>query len=429
MSGRLLVLVPDEAVQRIRAGGNWGRVTYQASDPDGVGAVIAVSNGSDPVMPTPLSPASHFLRSGDPRSGHRWYRVDADLHACWWRMRRVDGALPVDAFRSAVQSGWQNPSSSGAYVAVTHSLEARAKFPDVGVPEIAAWWISESGVTAVDIEVQTAGYGISQLLAHWPVEKLFDLTVVVVGLGSIGGATAHALASYGVGRLVLLDPDRLLSHNVVRHVGSSRFVGKRKVDVVKEQLNEGWPDTVVEALPLNVIADADQVRPILRRARLVLCAADGVAPRRVVSHLARRAKVDALMACVLQDGVTGELLRLRPWPGHGCLTCRREALVESGAMDPEPALDLGYGTGTTHRPMTAVGGDLHLLGQLAAKVAVATVLERCGVSGQTLPGEHALIGLQPQFGWAPPFDIHRSTEIRWLPHTPPRAGCPTCEAA
>jgi hypothetical protein len=92
-------------------------------------------------------------------------------------------------------------------------------------------------------------------------------------------------------------------------------------------------------------------------------------------------------------------------------------------------LDADYGTGTTHRPMTAVGSDLHLVGQLAAKVSVATLLERCGHPDQTLAGEHGVIGLRPQVGLAPPFDVDGSATIRWLPAKPPRPDCPTCEPA
>ncbi|WP_425559020.1 ThiF family adenylyltransferase [Kutzneria kofuensis] len=46
------------------------------------------------------------------------------------------------------------------------------------------------------------------------------------GAGSIGGAAAHALAAYGVGRLHLLDPDRLEWHNLPRHVCGEKHVGR-----------------------------------------------------------------------------------------------------------------------------------------------------------------------------------------------------------
>jgi hypothetical protein len=178
-------------------------------------------------------------------------------------------------------------------------------------------------------------------------------------------------------------------------------------------------------LRLNVIADADLMRPLFRRCGLVLCAADGVAPRRVVSHLARRAEKTAVLACVLMDGAFGEIIRLRPWPGRGCLLCQRAHLAQTGKMDPEPGLDSGYGTGTSHRPMTAVGSDLALVGQYAAKVAVATMLENAGHYDQRIEPDWILIGLRGELTAPEPFNLYPG-QVNWLPHVPSIRGCPTC---
>lgn len=193
----------------------------------------------------------------------------------------------------------------GGYLALTVSADVQASYPEVNIPDIAAWYVTTNGVEPVDLDVQVADRGIQQLAEYWPVADLAATSVLVVGAGSVGGAAAHALATYGVGHLTLLDPDRLLGHNLVRHLGDARHVGQHKVDVLKQQLGDLRPDTEVEALRLDVIDDAHWVRALLRRAHLVLCAADGVAPRRVVSHLARRANRDAVLACVLEDGGLG----------------------------------------------------------------------------------------------------------------------------
>jgi tRNA A37 threonylcarbamoyladenosine dehydratase len=54
--------------------------------------------------------------------------------------------------------------------------------------------------------------------AHWRRTGRQHLagTTVMVGMGSIGAAAFHALAAYGVGQLILVDPDRLRWHNLVR---------------------------------------------------------------------------------------------------------------------------------------------------------------------------------------------------------------------
>ena len=126
------------------------------------------------------------------------------------------------------------------------------------------------------------------------------------------------------------------------------------------------------------------------------------------------------------NGGYGEVLRV-PTPAIGCLLCARAELVRTGAMiNPEEHLDQAYGTGTRHLPMTAVGGDLMLVGQLAAKVCVATLLHARGFADQRLPGDHAVIALRPRLGMAEPFDMEFAGEIKWRHLPPPRDDCPTC---
>jgi molybdopterin-synthase adenylyltransferase len=94
-------------------------------------------------------------------------------------------------------------------------------------------------------------------------------------------------------------------------------------------------------------------------------------------------------------------------------------------MDPEPMLDSGYGTGAVHRPMTAVGSDLALVGQYAAKVAVATLLEYSGHYDQRIDGDWAVVGLRGDLRAPEPFRLSPG-EVRWLPHVASVPSCPTC---
>jgi hypothetical protein len=423
---KLILLVPRAAAAMIRDGGTWGYVAVRVSDAENAGYVRAVSVKPDMRLPVTLTPTTHFLNSGDDRPVGYWYRVQPELNAMWADLQRRRATLKLDGFAALVPTGFKTPGA-GAYIAITYAPDAETAFPGFRIADLAAWHVSAGGVEAVDIECEPEIFGNAQLADQWPADLLAATAVMVVGVGSIGGAAVHALAGYGIGRLLLVDPDRLRWHNLVRHVCGPAHVGKVKVSALRDDLELLRPGTTVEAYPLDVVADADQIRPLLSRTDMVVCAADGVAARRVVSHLARRAGRDAVLACVLENGGIGEVLRLRPWKDRGCLVCQRQALAAAGGIDPEPNLDAGYGTGTRHRPMTAVGPDLHLVGQFAAKTAVATLLERGGHPDQRLSGEHALLALRPQPGWAPPFDLARAGETRWLAASPPLPGCPTCE--
>jgi ThiF family protein len=264
------------------------------------------------------------------------------------------------------------------------------------------------------------------LAEHWPLLELAVDQIVVIGTGSVGSAASDALIAYGIRRLALVDPDRLLVHNFARHRAHPAQLGRHKVIAEKQRLLGRDPTLDIEALTADVIDDADLMRPLFMDADLILVTSDGVESRRVANHLARRAGKPAVFACVLMDGAYGEVLRI-PTPSVGCLLCARDELIKAGAMiNPESHLDREYGTGTAHLPMTAVGGDLTLVGQLAAKTAVATLLQARGYADQRLPGDHAVVGLRPRPGMAEPFDIEFAGEISWRPLPPPRPDCPTC---
>lgn len=416
-----VVLMPAAIAARIRGGGRWGGVVGKTSQPEQVSAISGVGTDDGAIIGESL-PKYHWLDVADPIRYGQWYRVGADLHAMWHAcMVRADAGMSRADFKAQIPRKFY----SGEHIAVTYAPDAPTAYPGLPLPEFAAWRVGRDQVHPIAVEVEPAVLGTAALSALWPVDKLADTVVTIVGAGSIGGAAAVDLATYGIGRLLLVDPDRLLWHNLVRHVSAARDVGRMKTHALQREIEQLRPDTTVEAHPFDVVTHTDDLFALLRRSDAVLCAADGVAARRVVSHLARRARIDAILACVLEDGAVGEIHRLRPWPGRGCLLCHRRILHDTGAVDPEPAVDAGYGTGTTHRPMTAVGGDLHLVGLLAAKVTVASVLERRGEQDQQLPGEHAVIGLRPAGPRLPPFDV-RSAVVSWSSAWPPQPDCPTC---
>lgn len=420
-----LVLLPRAAAARIAAmGSGWGYLTITASHPLLLAAVTGVGDRNQTMFPASHGlPPGHPLRAADqiPLSAV-WYRVDPALHTRWQDCRMRAASLPTENLRDLVIRGWVALPADRPELIVTY---ARG-----GQPEWAAWWADRNHAFRADLDLPDApGLGWEQLEPGWPIDRLRPARVTVVGAGSIGSATAHGLGAYGVGTVALVDPDRLLARNLVRHQLTARYLGLMKVDGLADQLRSAWPETAVEPFSLDVAADADRMRPLFDSSALIVCAADGVVPRRVVSHLGRRASVPAVLACVLEDGEIGEIIRLLPWPTAGCLVCHRQYLADTGGFDPEPALDLPYGTGSGHRPMTAVAGDLQLVGQLAAKIAVATLLEHAGYHDQILPGDHLVAGLRPRSGLPPPADVRRAAEFRWSRVGPPLPGCPTCEPA
>ena len=81
------------------------------------------------------------------------------------------------------------------------------------------------------------------------------LRVGIVGLGSVGSIVAEAVARIGVGRITLIDPDRVEKHNLDRLLyATTSDIGKQKVQVASEAVRRNATAQSVDiiALPKSV---------------------------------------------------------------------------------------------------------------------------------------------------------------------------------
>lgn len=92
---------------------------------------------------------------------------------------------------------------------------------------------------------QAFGAGTTALLRH--------LSVAVVGCSGTGSPLIELLVRHGIGRLVLVDPDRIDSKNLNRITfARMRDVGRLKVDVAAEWIESLGLGTSVEVFPTNL---------------------------------------------------------------------------------------------------------------------------------------------------------------------------------
>lgn len=422
-----LVLLPEEAKEIVTNGSGWGRLTCRISGPDRAALIVALSNEDSDRVPVATDPG-HFLMTADFHPVGHWYAVSADLVLAGYFLIRQSTGLSFEEFQEFIPK--MRPPSSGKWsIAVTYCADPPEISEGENLPAWSAWMVSESIVQPMALDIRDGRELVDALEGLWPARELANRRVLLFGAGSIGGATAQALASYGLGRIDVVDPDRLLFHNVPRHVLTTKHVGKTKVDALAQTLANAWPACNIVPWPIDLVNNADVIRPLLDESDIVVCTVDGVEARRVANYLARRARKPIVLACVLGDGRYGEILRIRPLPEVGCLECQRRRLNEDGRIDLEPTLDRGYGTGTRHNPMTAVGGDLHLIGQLTAKITVATLLRAQGELDQALVDDNLVIALRPAPGYAEPFNANRVLDQKWYRAGLPYEGCPACKAA
>lgn len=87
-------------------------------------------------------------------------------------------------------------------------------------------------------------------------EKLKNAYVTVIGLGGVGGITAVMLARCGIGRLKLVDFDKVDETNINRQVvANTKTVGKFKTDVLYDMILDINPNCQVEKFTTRLTKD------------------------------------------------------------------------------------------------------------------------------------------------------------------------------
>ena len=83
----------------------------------------------------------------------------------------------------------------------------------------------------------------AMLVGEAGVEKLNNAHVAVFGVGGVGGYAAEALARAGVGRITLVDSDRVAVSNINRQIiATHNTVGLYKTEAMKERIGSINPE-------------------------------------------------------------------------------------------------------------------------------------------------------------------------------------------
>ncbi len=139
------------------------------------------------------------------------------------------------------------------------------------------------------------------LLPSWDIaaqQKLRAATVLVLGLGGLGCPVAQYLAAAGVGRLILLDDDRVDISNLQRQpLHGEADVGRLKVESAAASLKALNP--LVEIVTVAARADADQLARWIPEVAVVADCCDNFATRDLINASAWAAQVPVVSAAAI----------------------------------------------------------------------------------------------------------------------------------
>ena len=116
-------------------------------------------------------------------------------------------------------------------------------------------------------------------------EKLKEAAVLIIGLGGLGCPAAQYLASAGIGRLILVDNDRVDATNLHRQIlYTDEQLGSAKVDAAKQRLSKLNPSIEIETH--NQRAQPGNLQAPIRKADVILDCTDNVDSRYAINKAA-----------------------------------------------------------------------------------------------------------------------------------------------
>ena len=175
---------------------------------------------------------------------------------------------------------------------------------------------------------------------------LANLTVGIVGVGSVGCQVAEALARLGVRHLLLVDADRVERHNLDRLLYAGQGdLGRRKVLLAAKHLKRHATATGFRVEPL---AGRIEERECFSRALdcdLLFAAVDRPLPKDVVNHLAFVHCIPVIFGGIYAANKAGGELGQASWsvvtvdPERRCLRCDGQYTTSEVSMERDGSLD------------------------------------------------------------------------------------------
>ena len=149
--------------------------------------------------------------------------------------------------------------------------------------------------------------------------RLLGATVAVIGAGGIGSPALQYLAAAGIGRLIVIDDDRVDLSNLQRQtLFGTADIGRPKAEAARDALARLNPDVTVE--PRATRLDTANAADLIAGAEVVLDGCDNFATRLAVADAALAARMPLISAAVGQ--FEGQLGVFRGWEaGKPCYRC------------------------------------------------------------------------------------------------------------
>ncbi len=222
--------------------------------------------------------------------------------------------------------------------------------------------------------------------------KLLDASVLSIGAGGLGSPASMYLAAAGVGKLGILDFDRVDLTNLQRQLlHDTDDVGRPKVDSAADRINAINPD--VNVVRHNVVLSSDNAFEVLGQYDIVLDGSDNFPVRYLVNDATQMLGKPLVYGSIYQ--FDGQATVFLPGPNTPCYRC----------LFPQPPPP-----GTV--PSCAEGGVFGVLPGIVGSIQATEAIKLITGIGEPLVGRLLLLdALSMEF---------TTVKLRWDPE------CPVC---
>lgn len=158
-------------------------------------------------------------------------------------------------------------------------------------------------------------------------EKLLKSSVLIIGAGGLGSAAIAYLAASGIGKIGIVEPDRVELSNLQRQIlFETADIGRSKAKATKDRINETNPDCMIELFEERFTAENG--RELVRKFDIVVDGCDNFATRFAVADACFAEEKPLISAAI--SGFSAQISTFKPYLGepHPCYHCLVPSIPE-----------------------------------------------------------------------------------------------------
>ena len=224
------------------------------------------------------------------------------------------------------------------------------------------------------------------LLGQAGLDRLRAARVAVFGVGGVGSHCIEALARSGVGKLTLIDNDKVSVTNINRQsIAYHSTVGQYKTEVMKERIRDICPEIRVETYEMFVLPD--NLDPLFEQAGepdYIIDAIDTVSAKIALADLAEKRGIPLISSMGTGNKLHPEMFRIADlFETSVCPLCRvmRKELKSRGIprlkvlySEETPIRTGGRKTGEDTGARRAVPGSISFVPPVAGLLIAGEVI-------------------------------------------------------